>query len=223
MPKPTRISKNFYSKEYFTRAASPGKGKYGKRAFDLNNPFHIKMSAMILDVLPIKKGDSILDVGCALGNVVYWLAYDGINAYGIDIAEYAISHSHIKEKVKQGDVIDGLPYKKNRFDFIYSRETLEHIDRYYVPGILDEMYRVLKPGGCGLISTRNNFADKEVIKQGNPHSADCSHLCVEPPYWWAIVAERSGFKVDYRRTLYGMCLPLCELNTWTMLVIRKPK
>ena len=221
MPKPKRLSKSFYDKAYFTKAGSPKKGKYGRIAFALENPFHVRMASLVTEILPIEKGQSLLDIGCALGNVIYWLNYEGIKAYGVDISEYAVKHTHSQGKVKQQDIIDGLPYKSNRFDFIYTRETLEHVHEHFMLGILKEMWRVLRPGGMGLISTRNNFGNKETIKQSNPHSADRSHLCVRHPWWWTEMLEEVGFKVDYKRTLYAMCLPMCEEFTWTMIVVKK--
>ena len=44
------------------------------------------------------------------------------------------------------DIEQGLPFKDNSFDYIYSRHTLEHIRPFYWEFVLDEMSRIAKDG-----------------------------------------------------------------------------
>ncbi len=43
------------------------------------------------------------------------------------------------------DIEQGMSFKENSFDYIYSRMTLEHIRPFYWRFVLDEIYRVAKP------------------------------------------------------------------------------
>jgi len=219
---PKRLGVNYYNEDYFVRAGETGKGWYDKSAFSLDNLFHKEVTELFIEIAKPSKSDLILDIGCALGNVVYWLNKMGYNCRGIDISEYAIRHSHIPEQVCQCDIIDGLPYKDNQFDYIFSRETLEHIDKAFIPNVLKEIYRILKPGGAGLLMPANNFYGKETRKY-NSKERDISHFCIRTPFWWARKCEEAGFRVDYKETLKAMCQPLCEKYIWTALAIVKDK
>ena len=46
----------------------------------------------------LRKGDKVLDIGCAKGFFVNDLVDKGIDAYGIDISSYAIKNCHPKIK-----------------------------------------------------------------------------------------------------------------------------
>lgn len=177
---------------------------------------------MIIDVIQ-PKNSIALSIGCALGNVVYWLNKLGINAFGVDISEYAIKHSHVPDRVMLADITEKIPFPDGHFDYVFSRETLEHIAEEEIPQVLKEIFRVMKPGGVGLLSPANNFCDKEAKKQvqGND-SADISHICVKSPYWWAKRCEEAGFTIDYERTLYAMSNGLAYKFYWSTVVIRKP-
>ena len=184
-----RFGSNYYDEPYYT--VKGVKGLYDKAAYARDNIFHKRVADLIIKVLDIRPNDrkkTMLDVGCALGNLVLHLEDLYLDAYGVDISAYAIPHSHIPKKVRQADVIVGIPFPNEYFDYIFSRETLEHIHEYYIPRVLKELYRVTKKGGLGLFSPANNTYDKEERKQskGNPCN-DESHLCNHPSEFLDIV------------------------------------
>ena len=49
--------------------------------------------------------------------------------------------------VTEHDITQGLPYSNNQFDAVYHSHVLEHLDPADGERLLDECYRVLKPGG----------------------------------------------------------------------------
>ena len=77
----------------------------------------------------LKKNDKILDIGCAKGFLVKDLLNQGIDAYGIDISEYAISKSE-KETIGRLHLgkADKLPFPDNSFDFVISINTIHNYD-----------------------------------------------------------------------------------------------
>jgi 2-polyprenyl-3-methyl-5-hydroxy-6-metoxy-1,4-benzoquinol methylase len=78
--------------------------------------------AIVRDLRPT----SVLDAGCAMGFLVEALRERGVEAWGIDVSEYAISqvHESVSEFCTVGSLAEPLP---RRYDLVVSIEVLEHI------------------------------------------------------------------------------------------------
>ena len=70
---------------------------------------------------------SVLDAGCAMGFLVEALRDRGVEAFGVDISEYAIAQvrDDIRPHCWVGSITDALP---RRYDLIVTIEVLEHLD-----------------------------------------------------------------------------------------------
>jgi SAM-dependent methyltransferase len=96
-------------------------------------------------------GLKVLDVGCGNGYVLYQYAQHGAEVCGVDIAHTAIWLSERRFALSgvsvRLDIIDGqrLPYPDSTFDIVCSMGVLHHISD--PTPLVDEIYRVLKPGG----------------------------------------------------------------------------
>jgi len=87
----------------------------------------------------------LLDVGCGRGEYVEIFNKLGFDAYGVDLEATA-------DKTKRVDLeTESIPYPDNFFNFIMCKSVIEHIRNVY--HLMDEMYRVLKPGGKIVIMT----------------------------------------------------------------------
>jgi SAM-dependent methyltransferase len=94
-----------------------------------------------------------LEVGCGIGTVVAELTRRGHDAVGIDLPETAITHGLAKYGSIRLEVhaAERLPYPDRCFEVVLSLDVLEHI--HGVEEHLDEVRRVLVPGGRCLIAT----------------------------------------------------------------------
>jgi SAM-dependent methyltransferase len=109
----------------------------------------------------------VLDAGCGVAYGTAILAEAGAAAVmGIDIAESVLesARGEMPEKVelKVGDLTN-LDLDDDQFDLIVCFEVIEHFENPDV--VLDELARVLAPGGSLLVSSPN----REVHPAGNPH------------------------------------------------------
>ena len=105
----------------------------------------------ILKYMP--KTEKIIEAGCGLGRYVKYLSNKGYDIEGIEYNSEAVRIIREKDKtltVIQGDVLK-MPYPSNSIGGIISLGVIEH----FIPGpfeVLNEMHRVLKPGGIAIIS-----------------------------------------------------------------------
>jgi SAM-dependent methyltransferase len=118
-----------------------------------------------LKILKMLENKFILDVGCAEGILSKTMAQKGFQVTGIDVLENSIKIAKefdIVSEVKF-EIRDLLkePFKEESFDCITFLETIEHVES---PGMfLREFSRILKPGGCLILSTPNATSLKNVI------------------------------------------------------------
>ncbi len=109
----------------------------------------------LVDELELKKGETILDVGCGTGTHDRWLARytDGnhpitavdINPYLLREGKFLASREGLEDAIdfREGDA-ESLPFEDNSFDVTMSITVMEELD---ADRMLAEMVRVTKPGG----------------------------------------------------------------------------
>jgi len=100
-----------------------------------------------------KSFKTFLDLGCGLGRHSLLFAANGFETYSFDLSDYSLKS--LKEKAeklgveistKYGD-INQLPYGSDKFDCLLAFHVISHTDSAGIINILNEMCRVLKPGG----------------------------------------------------------------------------
>lgn len=123
---------------------------------------------------------SVLDAGCALGLLVESLRDRKVDAYGIDISEYAIANVRpdLAPYCWQGSITDPLP---RRYDLIVSIEVLEHLPR---------------PAAEAAIANLCQYTDDFLFSSSPIDYRETTHFNVQPPEYWAELFLRQGFVRD---------------------------
>jgi len=97
-------------------------------------------------------GTNLLDIGCAQGFFLYNASKAGYTAKGIEIsqdaAEYAVREFGLDVEAKP---FEELRFPENQFDIVTLWQVLEHVP--YPLTVLQEVHRILKPGGLLVVST----------------------------------------------------------------------
>ena len=117
---------------------------------------------------PIVAGREVLDIACGAGYGSALLAQRATRVTGADISQATIDHARHRYasvpglEFRQADCA-ALPFPDACFDAVVSFETIEHIAAQ--EAFLDEMRRVLRPGGLVVLSCPNKveYADKRGV------------------------------------------------------------
>lgn len=114
-------------------------------------------AATLVNFAQIAPHQTVLDVGCGTGVVAITAARAGAKAFGLDLSPELIRRAHentelakVKVELQEGDA-EALPYPDQFFDVVLSQFGHMFAPRPKV--VVQEMLRVLKPGGILAFST----------------------------------------------------------------------
>jgi len=181
-----------------------------------------------LQLLSVTSGEVVLEVGvgtgCSLKEIANRVGENG-RAYGIDITPQMLDIT--RKRLEKAGLIDrvelhegdarSMPYENNKFDAVYMASTLELFDTPDIPRVLNEIKRVLKPGGrLGVASlTKEGREDSlflrfyEWLHQKIPKYASCRPIYVEKS-----VAD-AGYEITKTDDFV-----IAKLVPWKLLVAR---
>ncbi|CAG8474620.1 16654_t:CDS:2 [Funneliformis mosseae] len=107
----------------------------------------------------------VLDVGCGPGTWVTEMAYEYPSAVfvGVDISPIFPSDQKKPENATfLQNMLDGLPFEDDTFDFVYQRFLASAISEEQWKGeVIYELYRVTKPGGWVELMEADFFSPEE--------------------------------------------------------------
>lgn len=129
------------------------------------------------DIVSFTPPPKVLDIGCGIGRHVILCQEMGLDAYGIDLSEYAVKigqnwlsdkkiHNY-QEKIIQGDIRQ-LPFSNSFFDYALSHGVLDSMSFDVAQSSVSELARVLVPGGlfyCDLISGDDSSHSREYCEE----------------------------------------------------------
>ena len=153
-------------------------------------------------------GSRALDVGAGLGRHALALARLGFAVNALDASDAGIAQ--IRSAAEKEDLpvsahagrMDELPFDTEIFDFALSFNVIYHGDRQIAQRAIDEMHRVLKPGGVlmlTMLSKRNaHYGKGEEIAPGTFVVVGASDDKVHPHFYCnaaELVEMLSGFEI----------------------------
>jgi 2-polyprenyl-3-methyl-5-hydroxy-6-metoxy-1,4-benzoquinol methylase/glycosyltransferase involved in cell wall biosynthesis len=169
-----------YDKEYYEKHYDP---PYKRSEVRWLNFFNHIADELVRSLKP----RTMLDVGCAIGFLVEALWRRGVQAYGIDLSNYAIHQvpENLKGFCAVKSVLEPLPESFPRtYDLLTCIEVLEHLSP-------DEGQVAIK-----------NIASKTrcILFSSTPHDdlAESTHVNVRPVIYWLQSFAEVGFYPDLR-------------------------
>ena len=146
----------------------------------------------------VDPSDSVLEIGCAEGWMTESLVERASVVVGSDIALNFLQRA--RENVPAADYVlldaHHLPFLDASFSCVVMTEVLEHV---YAPyGVLEEIYRVLEPGGHLVLSVPNHLNVPRLLqhlrnRQDKSHDA---HFSAFDYFSLDKLLDFAGFKVN---------------------------
>lgn len=120
--------------------------------------------------LPLKPHDTLLDLGCGEGRHTIGALWHQpqLRVFGVDLCLKDLNTAKQRHEEFDANASQyclyiqatgyALPFADHSFDHIVCSEVLEHIEHY--PQFLNEMHRLLKPGGTLSLSVPRYWPEK---------------------------------------------------------------
>lgn len=154
------LSPKIYDDIYFKSERCEGFCEYQK---DQLSP----IKNVEIECLNLQKNDFILDLGCGRGDVASYLSKGKFSFRAIDYSKDAVkltqdrvSKKH-REWVTEQDALK-LEFAENTFDKILVGDVIEHMTFEKAQKIVNNAFKVLKPGGVLLLHTAPNLWFKKI-------------------------------------------------------------
>lgn len=116
-------------------------------------------------------GETALEFGCNYGASSIVMAALGAGVHGVDVDDRAVALARLNARrhgfadidCRSISAVGPLPYEDGRFGFALCNSVLEYVGPERLPAVIDELHRVLRPGGQLLITgTSSRLAPREV-------------------------------------------------------------
>lgn len=181
------IDKTFFDKKYFEDGIASGKSCYVN--YRWIPELTIPMAYFIMQELDIKPGDRVLDYGCSKGYVVRALRLLGVDAYGVDVSDYAIKHCDAEVRDRCFLITEDNPIPiQGQFDWILTKDVLEHVPdsglqnflENYSP-LTEQMFHIIPLGDNGVFRIPEYHDDR-------------SHIQINDEKWWSSLFTKHGWQ-----------------------------
>lgn len=122
-------------------------------------PRRAYLTHFVAKYFPADRTASILDIGCGHGKVLYFLSAAGYkNVKGVDLSQEQVDAAHrlgIPNVVcgSAFDYVAGLPDES--LDVAILFDILEHLEKQDLFDMLDQVWRILRPGGRCIVHSPN--------------------------------------------------------------------
>lgn len=145
----------------------------------------------------LKPGDRVLDVGCAKGFLVKDLLALGIDAYGVDVSNYALMkcEPEVVGRLQIGNA-ESLPFPDKSFDAVLSINTIHNLSKERCKLALHEIERLAPGNGFVQVDSYRTKEQKKVFE-----SWVLTAEFYDYPSGWLDLFKKAGYTGDYFWTI----------------------
>ena len=134
----------------------------------------------------------LIDLGCGRGEFLEITKELSIDSFGIDSNESMLaSASKLGLKIESADALEYLTKQDNSsYDILTAFHLVEHFDSDYLVKVINEINRVLRPGGLTIIETPN---PENIIVSTCNFYMDMTHVKPLPPQLLKFIFQNLQF------------------------------
>lgn len=131
---------------------------------------------LILKILKDLPKTEMLELGCGTGHWTNVFINQGFNVTALDISDEMLKYAHSKNLNAQFIKADSenIPFPENSYSLISSITMLEFVNDQ--DQVLEEIYRVLKPGGNLVLGCLNAHSELGKNKENDPSFRNAKFL-----------------------------------------------
>lgn len=208
-----------------TRRVLPNDGERMVPAYHQGRLFYGEHIIRYKSAQELVRGKTVLDIACGSGYGTKMLAATAKKVYGVDVNNTAIQYAkknYTSPKIdyRIGDAVE-IPLEDGAVDVVVSFETIEHISQY--EEFINEIKRVLKPGGLFIVSTPNNeeypetnpfhvheFSFKELDRLLSKHFLHSKHF-YQATWLYSALLDKKMIETQWDKSI--RTLQVVPLNT----------
>jgi 2-polyprenyl-3-methyl-5-hydroxy-6-metoxy-1,4-benzoquinol methylase len=169
-------------------------------------------------LLPTSKQAKILDLGCGLGQFLYFLKASGYNNFlGVDVSQEMLDlcRKNVTEKLEKiNSISEFLRDKNGVYDLIVMNDLIEHLPKNEIIEDLEIIKSALKKGGKLIVKTNNLAA----ITGGRLRYEDFTHEVGLTEYSLKQVLKTAGFS---QVEIKPFVMPLTKLFRYVRFIMQK--
>src|SRR4051794_40285397 len=140
---PTADSRRAFAERRFAHAWTPSR-------------FDVTRAARVKALLRARPAGRVLDVGCYDGQFTAQVL-DALGIFGVDVSTSALLAARARGvRPARAQLEAGLPFLGDAFATVLAAEIVEHV--FDTQAVLDELARVVRPGGWLVLTTPNLVA-----------------------------------------------------------------
>lgn len=179
--------------EYFDGTREQG---YGGYRYDGR---WVAVAKRLVDLYRLKPGSRVLDIGCAKGFLIKDLldVLPGVEAWGIDISEYAIRNAHpgVAGRLVRASC-ERLPFADNSFDLALAINTVHNLEPERCLEAVRELQRVSPRAGFIQVDAYRTPEERELFEDWML----TAQTYLRPDEWRELLG-RAGYTGDYYWTI----------------------
>jgi trans-aconitate methyltransferase len=129
-----------------TRESTTSGQQWNTDAYAANGRFVANLATGVVQMLALRPGERILDIGCGDGALTQQLSEAGAVVTGVDSSPSMLSAARARGLNVEQHSADALPYER-QFDAVFSNAALHWLSADRHPALLASAHHALVPGG----------------------------------------------------------------------------